>query len=410
MKRLNHVIQFIAICTLLPACSSRTDETRHSFRIFVENGVTIAETNGGPKYEGELFEYEPILTLKGNPEIEESMLFRSGQFTVDRDGNFFICSENRIAVFDKEGSYVRSFGREGNGPGEFRRMRLQYLHDGIISIYDSRVRRTTHYQTNGELKDVVSPPPTISSNISELFCIPEGLIIISRTRAEEGTLTLYGMEIIHISADGDSVANFKTPLVPRQYRYGFEGGGGAGTIRYSGQPVAQCMPNIGLYITSGAEPEIQIYDFGGDLRRVIRLDIEPEPVTSEERSMIIQSVDDRVNAARESGAGIEPREASRRALFIPKLKAFWEDMQVDIAGYIWLQVPEIYNAASESRGRRYRVLSPEGEYLGDTRWPEWMSGRVVRDLLLSKQLNEETGEAIPTVYRISSAIRGFNYP
>lgn len=223
MKRLNHVIQFIAICTLLPACSSRTDETRHSFRIFVENGVTIAETTGGPKYQGELFEYEPILTLKGNPEIEESILFRSGQFTVDRDGYFFILDsgDKRIAVFDKEGSYVRSFGREGDGPGEFRSMRLQYLHEGIISIYDSRGRRTTRFQTNGELKDVVSPPPIISSNISELFCIPEGLIIVSHTRAEEGTLTLSGMEIIHISTGGDSVANYKTSLIPRQYRYSF---------------------------------------------------------------------------------------------------------------------------------------------------------------------------------------------
>jgi len=406
---------YSTLILLLCSCSISSDrDSSHTFRTFTENGVTIAETTGGPKYEGEIFEYEPVLTLKGNPDDEESLLFRAGTFTVDQDGYFHILDngDHRIAVFNQEGSYVRSYGGEGDGPGEFRNMRLQYLHEGVIHIYDSRRRRTSRFTIDGEFLDVVSTPPTASSGIVELFYFPEGLVLVSPTTEEKDNLVFSGLETLFISTDGDTTARIEIPPFLTNYRFELRSGGGGGSrIKYTGQPLVQYSPDNGLFITTGVTPEIQIYSLAGDLKELIRLNLEPEPVTTEERNAIIQNLDAIVQSYRDNNSFfLETTEANRRALYITELKAFWEDMQVAVGGYIWLQVPEVYDAESTNRGRKYRVLSPAGEYLGDTRWPEWMPGRIVGDLLLTMQLDEETGERIPTVFKIIPVAEGLKFP
>ena len=45
--------------------------------------------------------------------------------------------------------------------------------------------------------------------------------------------------------------------------------------------------------------------------------------------------------------------------------AFWNDIQTDDCGHIWLLYPT-YNILLEETGFVFRVMSPEGEYLGDT--------------------------------------------
>jgi len=51
------------ILVFLSACSPRDESLVHSFRIYERDRVTITVTSGGPKYEGELFEYEEVLRM-----------------------------------------------------------------------------------------------------------------------------------------------------------------------------------------------------------------------------------------------------------------------------------------------------------------------------------------------------------
>lgn len=69
---------------------------------------------------------EPSMTLNLEPvlsfgDTEEVMIGRLDGFVVDQTGRGFIAdgSENTIHVYNSDGTYLQSLGREGEGPGEF---------------------------------------------------------------------------------------------------------------------------------------------------------------------------------------------------------------------------------------------------------------------------------------------------
>ena len=154
-----HLSRNLPFLVVLVACSSHEVDTSYSFRQYIENGVTIAETIGGPKYSDPLFQYEPILTLKEDPTKPESYLFNPGRISIDTDGLIYVTDRGnqRIAVFNRDGEYLRSFGRKGEGPGEFLSMRLLYLHNNILNLYDFQNRRATLFRTDGTLLDIITP-------------------------------------------------------------------------------------------------------------------------------------------------------------------------------------------------------------------------------------------------------------
>lgn len=82
-------ILLLLVC--ISACSNSDERnTTHSFRIYDEEGVTIAETTGGPKYQDPLFTFEEVLVLQEDPENEDSMLYRVGMFLRGDDGRYYV--------------------------------------------------------------------------------------------------------------------------------------------------------------------------------------------------------------------------------------------------------------------------------------------------------------------------------
>ena len=180
-------------------------------------------------------------------------------------------------------------------------------------------------------------------------------------------------------------------------------------MEFTGNPVAQYHPEFGLMLTSGIEPVLEWYNLNGSLIRKTMLDIEPEPVTPEEKATVIRGADESLRRAYAAGINVEGAQAHRDALRIPDNKAFWSDCYLDDMGYSWCSIPEPYDDVLMYGGEKHRVFSPLGECLGNTRWPG-VYGRVTSGLLMAFQENKATGEQILTVFRISSAIEGLNYP
>jgi len=401
---------YLPVLVVLASCSSGSEES-HSFRIYREGEVTIAETIGGPKYEGELFEYEPVLTLKENPDNEDSYLFRPGSFTMDEDGYFYVIDGGnyRIAVFDSEGNYVRSFGRKGEGPGEFLGLSLQYLDHDVLHIYDLSNTRTTRYATDGILLEVVTYPQR-GRRLSDIFCAPQGLRICTYLISDDDhQYSWSSIGAIFVSAAGETLATVATTPIPTMFLYNFETGSGVRAMEYSGTAVVEFLPGKGLLLSNGVEPKLDWYNEKGVLYWEIRLDLPPEQVSDQERNAIIRRADEEVQNASEQNRPVAVTKAARDALKIPDKKAFWGRVMFDDKGFIWLQKPEPWVDMQEAGGFEWRVLNPEGEYLGDTRLP-WRSGMVVSGRFLGYTELEDTGERIPTVFLIRPAVEGLEYP
>ena len=100
------VTTLLALC--IGGCSSRSDRDEHVFRIYEEGSITIAETRGGPKYTGELFEYELVTEIREDPDRPESLLYNPDTIWIDESGTVFVSDygNRRIVVFDQNGLIV----------------------------------------------------------------------------------------------------------------------------------------------------------------------------------------------------------------------------------------------------------------------------------------------------------------
>jgi len=411
MNLIMNALRNILILFLLIACSSRTSETAHTFQIYEEGGVTIAKTSGGPKYEGELFSYELILTLKEDLEIPESLIrFPDFRFAMDEEGMFYVADRlgARVLAFGTDGQYLRSYGGRGEGPGEFLQVKIQAVQGDTLCLFDPLLKRATYYRTDGTLLDIISHP-SIRARLSGLWRDSASHIYqhYYNYRNEE-EFQLYGRGIRVLGALGDTLADIRTPLVRTAFRIQSGSVSGGVSLPYSGEPVVIAVPSGRILRTTGEEPLIEFFNLHGDLIRRISIELPEEIVNAEERRRIREKVRADAENASEGREG-EFERAMLDDLVIPDHKAYWSDVFVDDFGYIWLRFPRADIAPGSDKGVSYRVLSPEGEYLGDTLWPGEY-GRIDKAKLLTMDINIETGEIIPVVYQLSPTTRDFRYP
>ena len=59
--------------------------------------------------------------------------------------------EHRLRVFSLTGDFLGSIGRDGEGPGEFRRVSSMGVHDGWVWVADPELRRLQYFDTEGRL-------------------------------------------------------------------------------------------------------------------------------------------------------------------------------------------------------------------------------------------------------------------
>ncbi|MFC1529137.1 6-bladed beta-propeller [Gemmatimonadota bacterium] len=397
----------VVLTAVLAACSSDSSESGHSFRVFEENGITVAETLGGPKYEGELFEYEQILTLKEDVENPDSFLFRAFEFWMDEDDYIYVADSgnNRIAVFDPEGNYVRQFGREGEGPGEFRSLRIQSLDDGVISIWDSRLRRATLYRTDGTYLETITPLQERSLTGLQRDENANLFIFFAFGSVQDGYHVI-GNGIRVYSASGDTLCEVITPAIITSFTIQTDDAFGTATVPYCGKPEALLLRSGEILISTGMEPRIALYNLSGEIVREVRVDLEVQPITDTEK----RATQSRMRQDAEKDPNEQNRAFDRamaESVKYPDHKAFWTLIHEDSDGYMWLSWST--NPYNRSEEVHYRLLSPEGEYLGETVTPT-TSGQFQQGRYLTRINNEETGQRVPTIFSIRPIAAGLKYP
>jgi len=129
---------YLIICfTALLACQ-KFEEGKWKGTIEEEDGVAVVKNPGEPMYRKEVVAFEEELSIGESEGPEESLVSNITSFTVDDEGNVIILDIRLgIKVFDKNGKYLRSIGRKGQGPGELQGPRnIQFTAQKEIMIND----------------------------------------------------------------------------------------------------------------------------------------------------------------------------------------------------------------------------------------------------------------------------------
>ncbi len=406
MKSCHLIMYTFVTLSLCTACSS-SESPDHSFSIFEEDGVSVALSSGGPKYSEPLFTYEELYRLEQDESREETILSGASSPCMDVDGNIFVGdSQNyRIAVFDNTGHFLRSFGREGSGPGEFRTLSLRGIFDDQVVTFDPSQLRITIFTTDGEfVRSILYPritmkPPLFFNTSGAYPASGNRLVLTQQAFAPVGDGTGSAFRVGIHTETGDELAEVISPPAPVP---------GA----FIGAPILHYIPGQGILHVKCPEPEMEWYDLDGSLRQVIRLDIERDTVTAADRDRVTSEIRADIENTSEGNQQNRPQRELDNLTF-PDDRDLWFGALVDESGFIWSGEPR-GSYLSPVHLRKWRLLSPEGEYLGDTFFPKVaglsVTGRPSHGHLIMSWEDEETGAPVVVIFRIRSTIRGFTYP
>lgn len=155
-------LQILAVCViLLAALACSKNDSGLDDIIQIEDGVTVVrnpiepvKVRGGPT--GLVLEQNLCI---GIAEGDDNYMFAEVRAVqVDDKDNIFVLDTKliNIKMYDKEGNYIRTFLKSGQGPEEVGWPSRMYMRDGkIIVILDNRNRKYLEFSNEGEcLKEI----------------------------------------------------------------------------------------------------------------------------------------------------------------------------------------------------------------------------------------------------------------
>ncbi len=118
-----------------------------------------------------------VLVIGDDESAPPEYLFRSPQhICTDVSGRVYVADrrESKVRVFDNEGTFLAALGREGKGPGEFRRISAIALDSkGRLVVYDRMLQRFTRFPPI----EHIDTPPIPESGRLQTFLNPEEYMI-----------------------------------------------------------------------------------------------------------------------------------------------------------------------------------------------------------------------------------------
>ncbi len=297
------------------------------------------------------------------------------------NGNILVHSggEEAVFLFEPTGELVTRIGRKGQGPGEFvRPQHIQVLPGDTIVVWDYGFTRVNYFDSMGtfvgarrlDVATVLERTRTATEYSPESITIPlpDGSFVVQRgivdyPRPQPGEIQRRPVEYLRIDT-AYALHSFGW------WRWG-EVIGTRSNRSYSWPPFArQSMVAAGgnppsVYITDGDRFEIHQFAADGALKRIIRRDADPVPITSEELADWKTRVAERrphVDWAdwERSLAAAPPRE------FHPPILWF----RLDTEGYLW-----VWESGSDGP----LVFDPEGRWLGKVDMPPglWIDEEMI---------------------------------
>jgi hypothetical protein len=158
------ILTFGLLCTSCGIDRDRGDQRAWTGSVEVSNGVTVVRNPAEPLLGQFTLELQEGMVV-GDTIHEESFFFNLIHAAVDGAGKLFIWDPNsfRIQVFDADGAFLRTVGRQGRGPGEFSEAfgtRFRVSPGGELAVLDGG--RVQFFDPSGAYERGVQLPPVSS--------------------------------------------------------------------------------------------------------------------------------------------------------------------------------------------------------------------------------------------------------
>jgi hypothetical protein len=406
--RIRMFVPFVAV--IVVAGCSTGDSGPHSFSVTEENGVPVAVTRGGPRYDTPPFSLELIQKVHQREDQPASLLRSPTDLAPGPDGTLIVVERNigRAVVYDTDGEFIRELGGRGEGPGEFTSMQDMRITGETAAFYDGRQMRLTVLGIDGSLIEVI--PTRDYGRPQGLDLLPGEVLALRDNDMRFGQDFIYQWKTITIirHATGDTLASLgsdEVPISPND-----SPGGDSGmtmAIRmmpFIAESTAMVIPGDRILVTAGVRPEIDLYSLEGQLLRTIRIDLPPRQITAAMKDEYWAGYQERLALF-----GRPFDESIKDDTPFPRHAGWWDEVIADDSGYLWMRDVTSNPSMLPGKSNRFFVFDPEGCYLGDIDLPA-MRGRIEDGKLYMIVEDRETGLDEPVVYRIVPTVQDLLYP
>ena len=277
------------------------------------------------------------------------------------EGGGFAVLESQAAevrVFAADGSHVATYGRRGEGPGEFRDPHgLMVDPEGRLWVPDSRNVRMSVFLPNEGFVESFRFNSLARGWVWTGVMAPDGHILKpSYTGDAEGRRLLRVFDLTMNQVDSIFLLDDPPPPTedsPAVFRLevGREGSSMMMVPFYS--VATQLSPAGARWSTEAGDPSYRIQRKSpeGTVELEVVVDRPPVPVTASERDSVIDEIRESI---RERGGGPDPDWSK-----IPKVKPSVESLFFSAEGNLWVRT-----TPSGGTAVHYDVFGPEGAYLG----------------------------------------------
>lgn len=325
---------------------------------------------------------------------EHLQFYRIFDVILDNDGRIYVANagSGEVRIFEGDGSYVRSIGRPGQGPGEFEFLSRLYLAGDTLFAFDATAHRITGFDTAGALIGTV-PTRYGDLQLSPLGRSARGWVVglSDYGRAWPYQVGVAFVDTLRIALVDDLAAAGTseggpqpTVRVPRAPTYGIQAPGTmtANSPLWHPQP-AYAVDGLGqLHIGRGASYSIETWEANSaDARLTRRLTREhtPVPVTAtlidayfDEATTYYDTVSNRghefeIGHAAQTGHRALPHASSLPAT--GRIRAGPE-------GALWIERPDLVEdpvalewMRAAPQATRWDIFDADGRYIGRTELP-----------------------------------------
>lgn len=278
-----------------------------------------------------------------------------GSIVVPLAGSF------EIRIFDRKGQFLRSLGREGAGPGEFRSITMAWERGDTIEVFDGRLDRITRFLPSNTVEAINLRGPL--PDMSWAAPVSDGWVVAGVVTGEPGRRD--SIQVRHFGRDG--VDRGPIAAVPGYARYSASGYSGPAPL--SPRPILAAAGDR-VYVGDSLEPAIGIHDAIAGTVSEIRWAFEPRDPEATLRavvdSAIARAAPDRVDDVRRM---LEAAPAPHRVpiawmLIVDELGFLWIrsfDPLADAAAFGGLAHPGV--------GGRWTVIGTDGQIVRTVTMP-----------------------------------------
>jgi hypothetical protein len=382
--RFKLVLFILFIFVIAPACKKQKAEWQGT--VEVENGVKVIENPDEPLFGELIFDLAEDLAI-GNEKDENYMFYRASDIELDNQDNIYLLDSGncRVQKFDRNGNYLQTIGRKGQGPGEFENP-FRILVDGQNNIYVSGMRSIQVFDSKGKF----------TRSISVSF------FLLDFVANQDGNITAYGsvtseqgqnFEVVIIDSTGKTLK--RVSKFPGTNMVAREGVGFMLSHDYS--PNLWFTPIDKKRIIYGYNSEYKLFliDQSGNNLLIIKKDEPFQSISDKEKDKIInEAMEDTARQGRKW-----PRDVIEEAANFPKYRPFFNRILADDKGRIYVR--KIKSVLEKSEPVEFDIFSADGYHLYKSNLafaPELIRNGYLYDISTS----EESGEVKIKRYRVKN--------